>query len=93
MWTGGREFRNNYKIFKTIKLFGELGCLYSQIGGEDRGDNSMKDKIMQWFVRLIRLDMGYFIFENKERNRCFKIYITKTTDSDKTTEQHKRERK
>lgn len=53
----------------------------------------MKDKIMQWFVRLIRLDMGYFIFENKERNRCFKIYITKTTDIDKTTEQHKRERK
>ena len=53
----------------------------------------MKDKIMQWFVRLISLDMGYFIFENKERNRCFKIYITKTTDSDKTTEQHKRERK
>ena len=32
MWTGGREFRNNYKIFKTIKLFGELGCLYSKIG-------------------------------------------------------------
>ena len=38
-------------------------------------------------------DVKYFIFENKERNRCFKIYITKTTDSDKTTEQHKRERK
>ena len=35
----------------------------------------------------------YFIFENKERNRCFKIYTTKTTDSDKTTEQRKRERK
>ena len=29
-----REIRNNYKIFKTIKLFGELGCLYSKIGGK-----------------------------------------------------------
>lgn len=53
----------------------------------------MKDKIMQWFVRLIRLDMGYFMLENEERHRCSKIYITKTTDSDKTTELHKRERK
>ena len=53
----------------------------------------MKDKIMQWFVRLIRLDMGYVMLENEERHRCYKIYITKTTDSDKTTEQRKRERK
>ena len=38
MWTGGREFRNNYKIFKTIKLFGELGCLYSKRGGKAEYD-------------------------------------------------------
>ena len=34
----------------------------------------MKDKIMQWFVRLIRLDMGYVMLENEERHRCYKIY-------------------
>ena len=27
----------------------------------------MKNKIMQWFVRLVRFDMGYFMGENKER--------------------------
>lgn len=53
----------------------------------------MKNKIIQWFVRLVRLDIGYFMGENKERHRCSKIYTTKTTDSDKTTEQRKRERK
>lgn len=43
----------------------------------------MKDKIMQWFVRLIRLDMEYFMLENKEKHRCSEIYTTKITDSDK----------
>ena len=48
---------------------------------------------MQWFVRLIRLDMEYFMLENKERHRCSEIYTTKIIDSDKITEQCKRERK
>ena len=30
----------------------------------------MKNKIMQWFVRLVRFDMGYFMGENKERQWC-----------------------
>ena len=25
---------------------------------------------MQWFVRLVRFDMGYFMGENKERQWC-----------------------
>lgn len=52
----------------------------------------MKDKIMQWFVRLIRLDMEYFMTENKEKYGCSGIYNAKTTDSDKKPEQRERER-
>ena len=75
------ELGQNNSIF--IKLYRETGCLCSK----------GRDIIMQWFVRLIRLDMEYFMLENKERHRCSKIYITKIIDSDKITEQCKRERK
>ena len=65
----------------------------SLIFKEKRLDLIGRDIIMQWFVRLIRLDMEYFMLENKERHRCSEIYTTKIIDSDKITEQCKRERK
>ena len=52
----------------------------------------MKDKIIQWFVRLIRLDMEYFMMENEENHRCSEIYTAKITDSDKKQQNNMEEK-
>ena len=52
----------------------------------------MKDKIIQWFVRLIRLDMEYFMMENKENHICSEIYTDKITNSEKKQQNNMEEK-
>ena len=47
---------------------------------------------MQWFVRLIKLDMEYFMMENKENHKCSEIYTAKITDSDKKQQNNMEEK-
>ena len=38
----------------------------------------MKNKIMQWFVRLVRFDMGYFMGKIKNSNGVKQISVPRT---------------